>query len=1094
MNIFDTIKFKDYKNIGMTGLTDGFFAFFISNLAKSSKKNILIVANSLYEANKIYSLSSSFNNNTYLFPMDDFLSSEAMAISPDLLNTRMETLKCINNSSNNIVVTNLMGYLRYLPNPKTYNDFILKLDTNTTIKPNELYNKLYKMGYKPSTLVTNTGEVGLRGFVIDVYPIDFDNPIRIEFFGDDIDEIKYFDPETQKSSSSLDNATIYPNFEFLTNEDVSGDSFGKQKYLYKYEDVKNIYSYLDDPIVIYKDYSQIVNSFKEIEKEKNDYNISNDKDYDGNYMFSLDDVFHDAIFYLDIDNIKPKYVSKLIDFKSKSVDKFYEKEDAIKGFLNKEVNDKKTTVICLKDYQINNFKKKFNYNFYETDFSNIHPNSLNIVVSDFSSCFYYNDITFVSSNTLFINNTVTHKYKSKFRYSSKISDINKLEIGDYVVHSVYGIGIYNGIKTLNVGGSSKDFIEVLYAGTDKLYVPAQKIDNLYKYSGKEGFKPTINKLNSDDFKKTKRRVSQKVRDMADSLLKLYAEREKKKGFAFSPDTDLQLEFEKAFPYELTKDQKLAIKQVKEDMESDKPMDRLLCGDVGFGKTEVAFVAAFKAVSDSKQVFLLCPTTILSNQHYKNALERFNSFPVNIKLLNRFTSPKETKEIYEGIQNGTVDFVIGTHKLLNKNIKPKDLGLLIIDEEQRFGVKQKEEIKSYKSNVDVLTLSATPIPRTLQMSMTGIRSLSLIETAPSERYPVQTYVIAENDEIIKDALMKELARSGQAFVLFNNTEKIADEANLIKNLVPNARVVYAHGKMNKDTLENRMLDFIDYKYDILVCTTIIETGIDIPNVNTLIILDADRFGLSQLYQIRGRVGRSNKFGYAYLMYNPHKELNSVAIKRLNVIKEFTELGSGFSIATRDLSIRGAGDILGAEQAGFINSVGIDMYLAMLNEEVNRRHGIITESHDDIKPPLLNTNTHIDDSYVKDPDLKIEIHRLINEVDSKESFDKILSELTDRFGKPSSNIIDYMYEEWFENISKPYIERVRETNNFIEITFKEHSLDNVSMDELFTQSFNICPMFRFKKTDRNIVIILDTVKLEDNHFVLLIKLMDLIKKLS
>lgn len=1094
MNIFDSIKFKYKEGTGITGLTSGFFAFFLSNLSKSSGRNILVVTNSLYESNKIYSLSSSLNPNTYIFPMDDFLSSEAMAISPDLLNSRMETLKSIRNNQNNIVVTNLMGYLRFLPNHKTYEKFIISIKKDMTIKPSELYNKLYKMGYKPSTLVTNTGEVGLRGFVIDVYPLSSKYPIRIEFFGDDIDDIKYFDPDTQKSFESIDNITLYPNSEFLTFKDASDDEFGKQKYLYKYEDVESLQDYLDDPIIVYKDYSQIENSFKSTLKEIDDYKKDNDKEYSGNYMFNLNDIKRDGLYFLDIDNVKPNYVSELINFDSHSIDKFYEKEDVIKAFLNKCFNDKKTVVISLRDYQINNFKKRFKFDFKVTSYDKIYPNSLNIVSSLFDSDFSYKDIIFISSNTLFINNVSVHKYKTNFKYSSKISDINKLNIGDYVVHSTYGIGVYNGIKTLNVGGNDKDFVEVLYDDGDKLYIPAQKIDNLYKYSGKEGYTPHINKLNSSDFKKTKRKVTEKVRDMADSLLKLYAEREKKKGFSFSPDTDLQIEFEKAFPYTLTKDQVTSIAQVKADMESDKPMDRLLCGDVGFGKTEVAFVAAFKAVSDSKQVFLLCPTTILSNQHYTNALERFAGFPVNIRLLNRFTSQKEFNEILEGLQNGTIDFVIGTHRLLNKKIHPKDLGLLIIDEEQRFGVRQKERLKQYKTNVDVLTLSATPIPRTLQMSMTGIRSLSLIETAPSQRFPVQTYVIAESKEIIKDAIEKELSRGGQVFFLYNSVEKIEEKAREIESLIPSARVVFAHGRMDKEKLENRMMDFINYKYDVLVCTTIIETGIDIPNVNTLIILDADRFGLSQLYQIRGRVGRSNKFGYAYLMYNPHKELNDIAIKRLNVIKEFTELGSGFSIATRDLSIRGAGDILGAEQAGFINSVGIDMYLSMLNEEVNRRHGIESKEDDSLKPPLLNVDTHIKDSYVKNNDLKIEIHRLINEVTDQKSFDKILEELTDRFGKPDSDIINYMYEEWFENISNPYIERVRETRNFIEIIFKEGVLDNISMDDLFVESYKISPMFRFKKHDKNISIILDTVKLKENYIILLIKLMELIKKLS
>ena len=751
-------------------------------------------------------------------------------------------------------------------------------------------------------------------------------------------------------------------------------------------------------------------------------------------------------------------------------------------------------VICLKDYQINNFRKRFNYDFKITTIDNIYPNKLNIITSLFDDGFSYKDVTFISSNLLFINNNTVHKYKTKFKYSSKVNDINKLEIGDYVVHSIYGIGKYNGMKTLEVGGSTKDFLEVLYQGSDKLYIPASKIDNLFKYSGREGSIPHINKLSNNDFLKKKKRISKKVQDMADSLIKLYAEREKQKGFSFSPDTDLQESFEKAFPYKLTKDQSIAISDIKKDMESTRPMDRLLCGDVGFGKTEVAFVAAFKAISDSKQVLLLCPTTILSNQHYKNALKRFKDFPVNIKLLNRFTSTKEFNNIIKGLEDGTVDFVIGTHKLLNQKIKPKNLGLLIIDEEQRFGVKHKEKIKEYKTNVDVLTLSATPIPRTLQMSMTGIRSLSLIETAPSERYPVQTYVTGFNKQIIRDAIYKELARDGQVFFLSNKVEDIEKKVFEIKELVPEARINFAHGRMTKEELENRMISFVNHEFDVLVCTTIIETGIDIPNANTLIILDADKFGLAQLYQIRGRVGRSNRFSYAYLMYDNHKELNNIAIKRLNVIKEFTELGSGFSIATRDLSIRGAGDILGAEQAGFIDSVGIDLYLKMLNDEINRRNGVISESEEEVNTnnqPFLNVSSHIKNSYVSDNDLKIEIHRLINSIDSEDSFNNVINELTDRFGKPDIDTINYMYEEWFENVSRPYIERVRETRNFIEILFKRDMLKKIDMEQLFISSFKISPLFRFQKRGENLVIILDTVRLEGNSTIYLIKLMELIK---
>ena len=554
---------------------------------------------------------------------------------------------------------------------------------------------------------------------------------------------------------------------------------------------------------------------------------------------------------------------------------------------------------------------------------------------------------------------------------------------------------------------------------------------------------------------------------------------------------MSLEFEREFPYELTKDQVNAIGQIKTDMEKSTPMDRLLCGDVGFGKTEVAFVAAFKAILDSKQVLFLCPTTILSNQHYENAKERFKNFPVSIALLNRFTTPKEVNRIVEGLKDGTIDLVFGTHRLLSDDIMPKDLGLLIIDEEQRFGVMHKEKIKQYKTNVDVLTLTATPIPRTLQMSLVGIRSLSLIETPPVNRYPVQTYVIEENAQIMKDAIYKELSRDGQVFILYNKVQSIEEERLKIAKLVPNARIAVAHGQMTKNELENIIFAFIKHEYDILVCTTIIETGIDIPNVNTLIILDADRFGLSQLYQIRGRVGRSDKFAYAYLMYNPARILTESAVKRLNVIKEFTELGSGFSIATRDLSIRGAGDILGSEQAGFIDSVGIDLYLQMLNAEVNRRKDIIEESLDEDKSekPLINVSTHITDNYVSEDDLKIEIHRKINEIDSKEKFQEIKYELEDRFGKLSEDLIIYMYEEWFEKLAaKLKITKVNQTKNSIEMYFTSKIVNKLDMEEVFVDAFHVSNMFRFLSRGDNLVIILDIIKLERHPIYYLVELLD------
>lgn len=1090
MNVFEqigTIELK--KNMGITGVTDEFFCVLLYSTLQREKKNILVVVNSLYEANQLYSSLSNYTDNVSLFPMDDFLTSEALAISPELRYNRLETINKVLEQPN-IVITNLMGYLRFLPTKKNYLQAFLNLEVGNTINPQELVEKLVQSGYTRDTIVNKTGEFAVRGFIIDVFPVESDTAVRIEFFDDEIESIRYFDCDTQKSLSSISSILIRPCSEFLTTKIVEEDS-SKQKFLPFYEEVSSILDYLGDSITFFKDYEQLKVSFSQIMEEVLTYRSTKDAEFNGKYMFDFLDINPTfPIYYMNIDH----YLSNnILDLGVHTINNFNENADSINLFIRQSINDGKTVVLCLKKYQIFSVMKFLNMKVVETDFDHIIPNEVNLVSTPLKAGFVYQNYVFLTANELFLVKEKQKKYRTKFKYSSSISDINKLSVGDYVVHNIHGIGVYNGIKTLSLSGVQKDYVEVLYQGEDKLYIPVEKIDLLNKYTGKEGYAPKVNKLGGSEWEKTKNRVKKKVQDMADDLLQLYAEREARQGFAFSPDCDMLLDFEAEFPYELTPDQKRAIAQIKEDMEKPTPMDRLLCGDVGFGKTEVAFVAAFKAILDSKQVLFLCPTTILSNQHYENAMERFKDFPVSIGLLNRFTSPKEVKRIIEGISNGTIDLVFGTHRLLSDDIKPKNLGLLVIDEEQRFGVTHKEKIKRYKTNVDVLTLTATPIPRTLQMSLVGIRSLSLIETPPVNRYPVQTYVIEENNQILKDAIYKELSRDGQVFILYNKVESIEEEMYRIQNLVPDARIITAHGQMNKNALENRILDFINHEYDILVCTTIIETGIDIPNVNTLIIMDADRFGLSQLYQIRGRVGRSDKFAYAYLMYHPAKVLTESAVKRLNVIKEFTALGSGFSIATRDLSIRGAGDILGSEQAGFIDSVGIDLYLRLLNEEVARKKNIelpLEEEEIDSKP-LLNVSTHIDDHYVSEDDLKIEIHRKINEIDSAEKLEDVKAELEDRFGRVNDDMLIYMYEEWFEKLAKRVgVKRVSQTKNSIELVFPEEVVSKFRVDELFMDSYEISPSFRFLSRGSNLVIILDIIKLEKHPIYYLVSLLDLI----
>lgn len=1093
MNFFDNlINVKIEKGMGIYNLTDEFFCVFSNYLYNSFDKNILIVVNSLFEANKLYNSLSNYNNNVLLFPMDDFLTSEAIAISPDLKINRLESLNTIISGKKCIIITNLMGYLRYLPEKEDYEKSILKLSVGDVIAPNKLVERLVSLGYNQDTIVNKTGEVGARGYVVDVFPIDENNPIRIEFFDDLIESIRYFDSQTQKSIKSSEKIIIKPYFEFLTDKEVLDEHFGKQKYLQVYSSVTNISSYLGECFTLFKDYEQLKNSFINIMEETITYKNEKDIDFKYNYMNSFNELNVDyPIYYSSLSNIiDEKYITSSHNFMVKTINNFSENAESINKYINNSINSGKTVLICLKKFQIKSILKHLNMNVFETSFENIYKGKVNLIEGEYNQGFVYLDIVFLTANELFNKSEQKKKYNTKFKYSTAIRDINKLEIGDYVVHNIHGIGVYNGIKTLSLSGISKDYLEVLYQGTDKMYIPVEKIDLLSKYSGREGISPKVNKLGGVEWQKTKARVKSKVVDMAQELLKLYSERELKKGFAFSKDCEMMNDFENDFPYQLTKDQINAISQIKENMESSTPMDRLLCGDVGFGKTEVAFVAAFKAILDSKQVLFLCPTTILSNQHYVNAKERFKNFPVSIALLNRFSTPKEVRETLDGLKTGVIDLVFGTHRLLSDDVILKNLGLLIIDEEQRFGVAHKEKIKQYKSNIDVLTLTATPIPRTLQMSLVGIRSLSLIETPPVNRYPVQTYVVEESKQILKDAIYKELSRNGQVFILYNRVQSITEFSMKIQNIVPDARIAIAHGQMNKDELENTIYKFINYEFDILICTTIIETGIDIPNVNTLIVIDADKFGLSQLYQIRGRVGRSDKFAYAYLMYQPFKSLTETAVKRLNVIKEFTELGSGFSIATRDLSIRGAGDILGSEQAGFIDSVGIDLYLKMLNDEVLRRKDdYVEEIDEEDTKPLISVATHIDDNYVSQDELKIEIHRKINTINNLETFNSVKEELEDRFGKLNDDLIIYMYEEWFEKLAKRIgLTKVRQTKNSIEMVFPDEIVKNLNTEEIFMEAFYITNMFRFISRGSNLIIILDIIKLEKHPVYYLVELLD------
>ena len=1090
MSIFNNL----IDNLGnnLDGITDEVKVLYTYNLYKKYNKNILYVTNTLYQANQIFQSLSCYTNDVLLFPMDDFLTSEALAISPELEMNRIETLTSIIDNKPKIVVTNLMGYLRYLPSKQKFSNAFVNIKINDEYDIKKLIEKFYNIGYKRETIVTKTGEMAIRGYIVDIFPINCINPIRIEFFGDNVESLRIFNTDDQRTINKINEIKISPNSEFIIDK-YDENIIRKQKYLNKYIDVCSINDYLDTSYTIFDNFNEIENAYTKLLEEINEYNLSLGLDKNVKYMNNLENIYNKNVIYLN-------------NFKNNVYNTQYKNTYEIEPFsknpieINKRLNNylkNNTIIICFDNrYSLNKFIDSLeNKNIVITNENEIFNNKINLIIKKIRKGFSYNNYIIISENEIFGKSDKIIKYKTNFKFGKKISNITKLSKGDYVVHNIHGIGRYVGLKTLEQNGIKKDYLLIEYKGDDKLYIPVEKIELISKYSSNEGIVPKLNKLGGSEWSKTKLRVKNKIEDIAAKLLELYAKREASVGYSFLKDTEEQAIFESKFEYEETSDQLKVIDEIKKDMENTYPMDRLLCGDVGYGKTEVAFRAMFKAVMSNKQVAFLCPTTILSNQHYQSAINRFSDFAVNIEVLNRFVPTSKVKKILKELEEGKIDILIGTHRILSNDVKFKDLGLLVIDEEQRFGVKHKEKIKEYKTNVDVLTLSATPIPRTLQMSMAGIRSLSLIETPPCNRYPVQTYVLEENKAIIKDAIYKELSRNGQVFILYNDIENMKQKVLQIHSLVPEAKILSAHGRMNKTEIENIMNSFINKEADILICTTIIETGIDIPNVNTLLILDADRFGLSQLYQIRGRVGRSNKIAYCYLMYTKGKTLSDVAHKRLNVIKEFTELGSGFSIAMRDLSIRGAGDILGSEQAGFIDTIGIELYLNMLNEEVEKLKGTIKQKDDVItEKPLINIETSIDNNYIDEEELKIEIHKKINTIDSYDSLNKIKEELEDRFGPLSDKMIIYMHEELFEKMSiNLNITNIRQTRNFIEIILPKELTNQINIDQLFVSVSEISRMFRFSTHFGLIKITLDTVKL-DKHFVYyLIELLEQIKKL-
>lgn len=1039
----------------IAGLSGGAKPLFFKAFQQSIEKPILIVSPNLYQAQRIYEdLVKLFGDDyVYLYPAEELVAAEFSMSSHELRAQRIETVDHMARVGKGIYITPIAGMRRLLPGKARWLENSLKTQVDETIDVIDWVEKLTAMNYTRQDMVTAPGEFALRGGILDVYPPNLENPIRIELFDTDVDSIRTFSADDQRSIDKITSISILPATEFVwsVNElNVMADKLEKELAIslqkVKSDDIKEQLTmhithditlmregtipegvlkyaafsdeqptslgtyFATEGIVIFDEIGRVIESLDALEKEEEEWMLSLIEEgknvHASKLSFTFDEIkkmiTHKKVYLsLFVRAIQGITVKETITISCKPMQQFQGQMDMLKSEVERWRQSEFTVYILangesrmqkvqaiLEDYKI--------------------PSSLSGSFSDVSGVFIIDGdlsngfelplqkIAVITDAELFKGKPRRRTRSKKISNAERIKNYSEIKPGDYVVHANHGIGKYIGIENMSQGGIEKDYLEIHFREGDKLYVPTDKIDLIQKYVGSGEAEPSLHKLGGTAWKRTKSKVTAAVKDIADDLIKLYAQREAEKGFAFTQDDDMQRSFENAFPYEETEDQLRSIQEVKQDMESIRPMDRLLCGDVGYGKTEVAIRAAFKAVNDNKQVAFLVPTTILAQQHYETIKERFEGYPIEVSLLNRFKTKKEQTETLKGLKAGTVDVVIGTHRLLSKDVVYLDLGLLIVDEEQRFGVTHKERLKQLKTNVDVLTLTATPIPRTLHMSMLGVRDLSVIETPPADRFPVQTYVMEHNFPLIREAIEREMGRGGQVFYLYNRVEDMTKRVDEIKQLVPDARVGYAHGQMSEATLESTILSFLEGEFDVLVTTTIIETGIDIPNVNTLIVHDADRMGLSQLYQLRGRVGRSNRVAYGYFLYQRDKVLTEVAENRLQAIKEFTELGSGFKIAMRDLSIRGAGNLLGSQQHGFIDSVGFDLYSQMLQEAIEEKQtGVAKEDIPDVEISLP-VNAYIPDEYIKDGFQKIQIYKRVKAIDSEEDYTELIDEMIDRFG--------------------------------------------------------------------------------------------------
>lgn len=997
----------------------------------------LILAEDERRAREIYEDYRFYDRKVYSYPAKDLLFFQADIHGNLLIRQRMKVIKALLEEKELTVVTSIDGCMDFLESLEKIKEQLIHYESDSTVDIEQLKNQLVALGYERVGQVEMPGQFSVRGGIVDIYCLTEENPWRIELWGDEIDSIRSFDPESQRSLENLEELTIYPAVEHIGDKDMVSflDYFPEERTII----------FLDEPNRLTEKGGAVEEEYRQSRMHREEKGSRNLPE---NWLCSFEQLQKELNKRncISVCALEPKQAGWKVR------EKFYLEVKSISAYNNSfELLVKDLHQYKKQGYRIallsgsrtraerlaKDLQEEGLAAFYGQDYDReICPGEIMVVYGHAKKGFEYPLIKFAVMTESDIFGQEQKKKKKKNYSGSRIQDFAELSIGDFVVHEKHGLGIYRGIEKVEVDRIVKDYIKIEYRGGSNLYIPATQLDCLQKYSGADASKaPKLNKLGTQEWNKTKSKVRGAVKNIAKELVELYAVRQEKEGYVCGPDTVWQREFEEMFPYEETEDQLSAIEDAKRDMESTRIMDRLICGDVGYGKTEVALRAAFKEVQESRQVAYLAPTTILAQQIYNTFVQRMKEFPVRVELLCRFRTPAQQKKAIEDLKKGQVDVIIGTHRILSKDVQFKNLGLLIVDEEQRFGVTHKEKIKQLKKDVDVLTLTATPIPRTLHMSLIGIRDMSVLEEPPMDRMPIQTYVMEYDEETVREAINRELRRGGQVYYVYNRVTDIADVALRIAKLVPDARVDFAHGQMSERELENVMYSFVNGDIDVLVSTTIIETGLDISNVNTMIIHDSDRYGLSQLYQLRGRIGRSNRTAYAFLMYRKNVMLKETAEKRLAAIREYTDLGSGFKIAMRDLELRGAGNLLGAQQHGHMNAVGYDLYCKMLNEAVKEAKGIHTM--EDFETSVdLNVDAYIPDSYISNEFQKLDIYKRIAGIETQQDYDDMLEELLDRFGEPGKAVLNLLAIAKLKAIAhQGYVTEIKQTGKTVRFTLYE-----------------------------------------------------------